>query len=108
MTWITCFAVCFRSFPYEKKSRGVVCLYLFHSVCDCCLKPWCMHRDTVSPQAVSALSVYKKISLKRVVQSNPSRNYKSTVKATITRCDLSATILFKLVDSYVVAFKFAQ
>ena len=29
-------------------------------------------------------------------------------KATITRCDLSATILFKLADSYLVAFKFAQ
>ena len=29
-------------------------------------------------------------------------------KATITRCDLSATILFKLVDSYLIAFKFAQ
>ena len=28
--------------------------------------------------------------------------------ATITRCDLSATILFKLVDSYLIAFKFAQ
>ena len=31
-----------------------------------------------------------------------------TIKATITRCDLSATILFKLVDSYLIAFKFAQ
>ena len=29
-------------------------------------------------------------------------------KATITRCDLSATIIFKLVDSYLIAFKFAQ
>ena len=29
-------------------------------------------------------------------------------QATITRCDLSATILFKLVDSYFIAFKFAQ
>ena len=29
-------------------------------------------------------------------------------KATITRCDLSATIIFKLVDSYIIAFKFAQ
>ena len=29
-------------------------------------------------------------------------------KATITRCDLSATILFKLFDSYLIAFKFAQ
>ena len=29
-------------------------------------------------------------------------------KATITRCDLSATNLFKLVDSYLIAFKFAQ
>ena len=28
--------------------------------------------------------------------------------ATITRCDLSATILFKFVDSYLIAFKFAQ
>ena len=28
--------------------------------------------------------------------------------ATITRCDLSATILLKLVDSYFIAFKFAQ
>ena len=28
--------------------------------------------------------------------------------ATITRCDLSATILLKLVDSYLVAFKFAH
>ena len=34
-----------------------------------------------------------------------SSNY---TKATITRCDLSATILFKLVDSYLIAFKFAQ
>ena len=29
-------------------------------------------------------------------------------KATITRCDLSAAILFKLVDSYLIAFKFAH
>ena len=29
-------------------------------------------------------------------------------KATITRCDLSVTILFKLVDSYLIAFKLAQ
>ena len=29
-------------------------------------------------------------------------------EAAITRCDLSATILFKLVDSYLIAFKFAQ
>ena len=29
-------------------------------------------------------------------------------KATITRFDLSATILFKVVDSYLIAFKFAQ
>ena len=29
-------------------------------------------------------------------------------KATITLCDLSATILFKLVDSHLIAFKFAQ
>ena len=29
-------------------------------------------------------------------------------KATITRCDLSAMILFKLVDSYLIAFKFGQ
>ena len=29
-------------------------------------------------------------------------------KAAITRCDLSATILLKLVDSYLIAFKFAQ
>ena len=28
--------------------------------------------------------------------------------ATITLCDLSATILFKLVHSYLIAFKFAQ
>ena len=32
----------------------------------------------------------------------------STSKATITRCDLSATILFNVVDSYLIAFKFAQ
>ena len=31
-----------------------------------------------------------------------------TAKATITRCDISATILFKLVDSYLIAFKFTQ
>ena len=30
------------------------------------------------------------------------------VKATITQCDLLATILFKLVDSYLIVFKFAQ
>ena len=29
-------------------------------------------------------------------------------KATITRCDLSAAILFKLVESYLIAFKFTQ
>ena len=29
-------------------------------------------------------------------------------EATIIRRDLSATILFKLVDSYLIAFKFAQ
>ena len=29
-------------------------------------------------------------------------------KTTITCCDLSATILFKLFDSYLIAFKFAQ
>ena len=29
-------------------------------------------------------------------------------KVTITRCDLSATVLLKLVDSYLIAFKFAQ
>ena len=29
-------------------------------------------------------------------------------KAIITRCDLSATILFKVVDSYLIALKFAQ
>ena len=34
--------------------------------------------------------------------------FESLVKATVTRCDLSATILFKLVDSYLIAFKFAQ
>ena len=28
--------------------------------------------------------------------------------ATITRCDLSATILFKFVDSCLIAFEFAQ
>ena len=28
-------------------------------------------------------------------------------KATITRCDLSSTILFKLFDSYLIAFKLA-
>ena len=32
----------------------------------------------------------------------------TVTKATITRCDLSATILFKFVDSYLIAFKFAQ
>ena len=32
----------------------------------------------------------------------------NAVITTITRCDLSATILFKLVDSYLIAFKFAQ
>ena len=30
------------------------------------------------------------------------------VKATITQCDLSATILFKLVDSDLTAFKFSH
>ena len=29
-------------------------------------------------------------------------------EAAIKRCDLSATILFKLVDSYLIAFNFAQ
>ena len=29
-------------------------------------------------------------------------------KAAITLCDLSAAILFKLVDSYLIAFKFTQ
>ena len=29
-------------------------------------------------------------------------------KGTVARSDLSATILFKLFDSYVIAFKFAQ
>ena len=32
----------------------------------------------------------------------------NAVIATITRCDLSATILFRVVDSYLIAFKFAQ
>ena len=30
------------------------------------------------------------------------------VYAAITRSDLSATILLKLIDSYLIAFKFAQ
>ena len=66
------------------------------------------------------------IKLKRQVQLLPKRVAESTpnksagdcndrrvsdtypAKATITRCDLSATILFKLVDSYLITFKFAQ
>ena len=44
--------------------------------------------------------------LARVHEKALSLFYQS--KATITQCDLSATILFKLVDSYLIAFKFAQ
>ena len=32
----------------------------------------------------------------------------SSAEDRFTRCNLSAAILFKLVDSYLIAFKFAQ
>ena len=44
---------------------------------------------------------------KFVCQRHPvDSNFDS--QAAITRCDLSAMILLKLVDSYLIAFKFAQ
>ena len=42
------------------------------------------------------------------LEKHPELLPRNISKATITRCDLSATILFKLVDSYLIAFKFAQ
>ena len=43
----------------------------------------------------------------RVCNSPTCPIWKCPCKATIKRCDLSATILFKLVDSYLTTFKFA-
>ena len=38
----------------------------------------------------------------------PKDNFLCSSKATITRCDLSATILFKFVDSYLIALNYKR
>ena len=46
--------------------------------------------------------------LRLLITETISKALAKLAKAAITRCDLSATILFKLVDSYLIAFKFVQ
>ena len=82
------------------------------------LKPDKLSSLTTSYRPISLMSSIMKLS-ERVVEQR-LRSYPEDIgfnnkyqsgfrqnKATITRCDLSATILFKLVDSYLIAFKFA-
>ena len=52
--------------------------------------------------------LYQKQSCLSKQDSVMNFSHKTFIKATITRCDLSATILFKLVESHLIAFKFAQ
>ena len=44
----------------------------------------------------------------KLLSSNPGVSVSLQFIATVTLCNLWATILFKLFDSYLIAFKFAR
>ena len=65
------------------------------------LHPWVRVDQAGIPLPLKTLNILVGLTLKLMSLGN---HY----QATITRCDFLATILFKLVDSYLIAFKFGQ